>query len=323
LSNEAKSIRFEVVDDWGAPTEEWDFTEVADVAVGRTGDVFAFGRTTGAIQRFSEDGKRLDRWGTDQFTRPHGVTIHPGTGSLYCVDCEDYKVGVYTPEGRKLQQIDSVCPAGYTGYIPGDSFSVRQSGPPFCSPTSVDFGPHDDMYISDGYGNARVHHFSLGGELLDSWGVPGGRPGEFVLPHGVLVVGDRVYVADRENDRVQVFDLDGSYLTEWNDCYRPSAFCRDGDGVIFLAELGRIPKAQGTDRSFDFDAPPGRITARTASGEVIATLSSRGSGEGDVFFAPHGLAVDEAGDLYVAEVEITLFRGQAPPRPSLHKYRRI
>jgi DNA-binding beta-propeller fold protein YncE len=100
--------------------------------------------------------------------------------------------------------------------------AVRAAGP-FNRPSDVALDPHGDLYISDGYGNSRVHKFSAGGELLFSWGGPGKTaPGEFHVPHGVWVHTDgRVFVADRENNRIQLFDAEGEYLDEWPGFLRP------------------------------------------------------------------------------------------------------
>src|SRR5438477_273239 len=81
--------------------------------------------------------------------------------------------------------------------------------------------PGGDLYVTDGYGNARVHRFSAEGRLLQSWGEPGAGPGQFNLPHGIAVLADgRVLVADRENDRIQLFDPEGKYLDQWTQVQR-------------------------------------------------------------------------------------------------------
>ena len=99
-------------------------------------------------------------------------------------------------------------------------------------------GPKGDLYVSDGYGNCRVHRFSPTGELKRSWGTPGGGPGEFFLPHGIAVRADgRVFVCDRENDRIQIFSPDGEYLSEWTDTQRPTHLVFDAQGRAYVSEL--------------------------------------------------------------------------------------
>ena len=109
-----------------------------------------------------------------------------------------------------------------TGATSIDFRSIKQAGPPFHFPTNLALSPTGDLYVSDGYGNARIHRFSPEGKLLHSWGAPGGGPGEFHVPHGIAI--DRqgtVYVADRENSRIQLFTPDGQFLSEWTDVARP------------------------------------------------------------------------------------------------------
>jgi sugar lactone lactonase YvrE len=313
---------FELEKGWGQAGAPWNFTEVADVAIDGDDNVYAFGRGEGAVIQFDRSGRQQARWGVGDFGRPHGITVSPHEQAVYCVDCDGHAVRKYTADGTLLDVIESTVDVDYTGYTRFDSHSVRRAGPPFCYPTALALAPSGDLYVSDGYGNARVHRFTADGRLVRSWGSPGDAPGEFVLPHAVLVDGDRVYVADRENDRVQIFDLEGRYLTEWTDCYRPAALCVDVSAGIFLAELGRINVADGARRYFDFSAPAGRVTLRDEAGAVLSVISSDGSDLRDDYFSPHGIAVDSMGDLYVAETYVTYFRGEAPERLALRKLRR-
>jgi DNA-binding beta-propeller fold protein YncE len=321
-SGQSRLISFSPVEDWGMSGALADCVEVADVAVDAADNVYAFARKQSTVFRLDRHGELDTIWDPEPFQRPHAVTVSPLEPALFCVDDYAQAVMKFGLDGTPLMRIDTTLDIDYTGYTRGDSTSVRRAGPPFCYPTSVGFGPEGDLYVSDGYGNARVHHFTADGELISSWGEPGDGPGEFVLPHGVLVVGDRVYVADRENDRVQIFGLDGTFLDAWTDCYRPAQMVRDADGLLYLAELGRVNKAEGTERSLDLGAPTGRVTVREPSGRIVAVINSHGLSDRDQFFAPHGIAMDSHGDIYVSETYVTFFRGQAPTHRPLHKLRR-
>src|SRR5439155_15039166 len=113
--------------------------------------------------------------------------------------------------------------SGYDGTLE----SIIRGGPPFNRPTNLAVAPSGDVYVSDGYGNCRVHRYAADGKLIGSWGEPGSGPGQFILPHSVWVAADgRVLVADRENDRIQVFSPSGEYLTEWG-ALRPTDVCTD------------------------------------------------------------------------------------------------
>jgi DNA-binding beta-propeller fold protein YncE len=174
-----------------------------------------------------------------------------------------------------------------------------------------------EIFVTDGYGNARVHKFSPDGRLLLSWGEAGARPGQFRVPHGIAV--DRagnVVVADRENSRLQFFAPDGKFLAAWNDIARPCQVAVDPAGNLLVAELGyRAGMWPGTSAPSP-DATGGRVSVFSASGKLLARW---GGGEnptaaGD-FFAPHDLCLDARGDLYVAEVVMSAggSRGLVPP----------
>ena len=109
---------------------------------------------------------------------------------------------------------------------------------PFCVPTDLGIAPDGSLFVTDGYGNARVHHFTADGELLHSFGQPGkSGPGRFHLPHGIWVDRNgRVLVADRLNHRIQVFSLDGTFLEEWTDVLAPADIFVDAQGIVYVAE---------------------------------------------------------------------------------------
>ncbi len=156
---------------------------------------------------------------------------------------------------------------------------------------AVDSGAVDStgaIYVSDGYGNSRVHKYTAAGELIKSWGSPGSGPGQFDLPHCVRVDRhDRVLVADRSNNRIQFFDTEGNYLTEWGGLNHPDTIHIDEHDVVYVAELDQ------------------RISILTLEGELLARW---GRGErvdepGEFLGCPHGIWTDSRGDLYVAEVQ--------------------
>lgn len=310
---------FRPVPGWGLDGPLGGCVEVADVAVDGADNVYVFARKESTVFRLSPAGEVQARWDPTPFIRPHAITVSPVDAAVFCVDDFAQAVMKFTPDGEPVMRIESIADLSFTGYTRGDSGSVRRAGPPFCYPTAVSFGPDGDLFVSDGYGNARIHRFNAAGKLLDSWGEPGHEHGQFVLPHAVLVDGERLYVADRENDRVQVFDLDGRFLNEWTDCYRPAKLCRDAEGMFLLAELGRVNKAEGPSRELDLSAHTGRITRRDPSGRILEELTSTGRPGRETFFAPHGIALDSRGDLYIAETYVTFFRGQAPAHTPLHK----
>ena len=192
--------------------------------------------------------------------------------------------------------------------------ALRAAGP-FNRPTNLAVGPKGDLYVSDGYGNCRVHQFSPTGALKRSWGVSGKGPGQFHLPHGIAIDRDgRVYVCDRENDRIQIFSPDGEFLSEWTDTQRPTHLVFDREGHAHVSELW-WHKGQTSQRHGPIVEPrPGRVSVFDRDGRLLARWGGPDATAAGSFAAPHGLAVDSRGDVYVGEVTWTfaVSRGLAP-----------
>ena len=256
---------------------------------------------------FDRDGNFLKSWGEGLFLRPHGVHMAPDD-TIYCTDDGDHTVRHLTLEGRVLMQIG----------IPGKP-SGFMSGEPFCRCTHTALSPQGDIYVSDGYSNARIHKYSPDGKPQMSWGEPGSDPGQFNLPHNIACDADGwVYVADRENHRVQVFDGNGRFETQWHDMHRPSGlYMPPGKGQ--LCYIGEIGPYYAFNRGAPNMGP--RLSIYTHRGELLARLGTTPAAgtEPGQFLSPHGLAADSRGDLYVGEVAVTawpsLFPGKPMPKP--------
>jgi sugar lactone lactonase YvrE len=174
------------------------------------------------------------------------------------------------------------------------------------------------IYVSDGYGNARIHRYAPGGELQMSWGAPGIDPGQFMLPHNLGLDGDRLYVADREAHRVQVFSLDGDLLDLWNNIHRPCALTVGPDHNVYVGELngaGHLEDAPGMGHRVSVFDPTGRLLARF--GDPI-----EGEAPGQ-FIAPHGIAVNARGDVFVGEVSFTIRGQRMTPPQELKAFNRL
>src|SRR5262249_34032974 len=147
---------------------------------------------------FGEAGAYQFSWGEGLITRAHGIFIDP-EDMVYLVDDAGHTVRKFTPDGRLLMTPGTPGPPSGTRAKSSDYRTIRHAGPPFCYPTNLARAADGTLFIADGYGNARVHHFSADGRLLASWGEPGTGPGQFQVPHGIAVSRDgRVFVADRE-----------------------------------------------------------------------------------------------------------------------------
>jgi DNA-binding beta-propeller fold protein YncE len=299
-----RDFGYEADDQWAKLPAGWAWTEAVAVATDNEDRVFVFNRGEHPVLIFARDGAFLGSWGEGLFVRPHGLFIGPDN-TVYCTDDTDHTVRAFTPEGRLLLTLGTSGRPSDTGATSIDYRTIKRAGPPFHYPTNLALGPTGDLYIADGYGNARVHRFTPDGRLLQSWGEPGNGPGQFHVPHGLALDRDgTVYVADRENSRLQLFTAEGVYQGEWTDVARPcQVFIDQRAGLIYVAELGfRAGRWPGTGPA-EPGAPGGRVSVFDRNGVLQARWGgSDNPGSPGDFFAPHGIWVDSRGDLYVAEV---------------------
>ena len=293
---------YEVAEPWAQLPDGWAFREVAAVGVDAQDYVYAFNRGAHPMMVFDRQGQFLRSWGEGVFTRAHGITMGPDA-TVFCTDDGDHTVRKCTLEGKVL----------FTLGVPGKP-APFMSGDPFHRCTHVALDPRTgEFYVSDGYGNARVHKYTPDGRLLFSWGESGTDPGQFNISHNIATDQDGwVYVADRENHRIQVFDPQGTFETQWVNMARPSGLYIDQANA--RAYVGESGSAIGPNADARGLGP--RISILDLHGQVLARLGDlpRGEGRGQ-FIAPHGVGLDSHGDIYVAEVAWTAYGSQLmPPR---------
>lgn len=266
--------QYTVQENWWTLPDGWEFGWIPAVAVDSQDRVYVYSRSEHPMIVFDRDGNFLTSWGDDILKDAHGIFID-AEDNIYCVERETHVMRKFTTEGELLMTLGTPDEAG-------------AEDEPFNLPTDLALGPDGEMYISDGYGNARIHKYSPDGELIKSWGKPGTGPGEFDLPHCVRVdPRNRLMVADRENNRIQFFTLDGEYIEEWGDLLQPDTIFIDEDELVYVAELEQ------------------RVSIMTLDGEVVSQWGSeRGSTvPGEFLACPHGIWVDSHGDIYVGEVQ--------------------
>jgi DNA-binding beta-propeller fold protein YncE len=327
MSGASGSLDYEVVAGWQKLPEGWSFVDVPSVAADSHDNVYVLNRGEYPVIVFDGDGAFLGAWGKGVFARPHGIFID-SDDMVYCTDSSDHTVRIFEPGGRLVQTLGEVNKPQDTGYKePGGL--VKTAAGPFNGVTNVAKAPSGDLYVADGYGNARVHVFDEKRLLKFSWGEPGTGPGQFRLPHAIAVDrAGKIYVADRENSRIQIFTGHGDYLAEWTHLHRPDDLYIDSDENLYVAELGFkaavMPHPQGATPPPH--EPHARVSVLTLDGQVQTQFGGSNGCEAGGFFAPHGICVDSRGDVYVGEVNFAagVKRGLLPlDCHVLQKFRRL
>ena len=305
---EAGDYKYELVEGWGEMPEGWEWGQVGAVACDSKDQVHIFTRAEHPNRVFDQSGRLIDHWGEQIFEDAHGMCITPDD-TLYFVDRMPQLVLKFTKEGKHRLSLGTRGVHSDTGYtretrvdigdpnISGGGLpahtGVGHAGPPFHHPTDVSIGPNGEIYVSDGYRNSRVHKYSADGTLLKSWGEPGSaeelrdtkdKPNFFHTVHSVWEHNGKVYVADRENNRIQIFTPEGEFLDMWTGFGRPTKIYVDGHDTMYVAEL---------DDQFSIV---------DLSGKLIGRYSTKRGNEPGQFWGPHGIWTDSSGDLYVAEV---------------------
>jgi DNA-binding beta-propeller fold protein YncE len=256
---------YDVFRPWGVLPAGWTFGLISHVAVDSKDRVYFYQRKDPPVLIFDGDGNFLTGWGDGRLRDAHGIFVG-SDDHIYVCNRDEHEVLKLTPEGR------IVITLGQRGRP-----SLQA---PFNHPADVALAPNGEIYVADGYGNSAIHRFSPEGKHLGSWGAAGAGPGQFTTPHGIWVdAGERVLVADRENNRVQLFSPEGDYYGEWADLYHPMDIYVDGAGTVYVTD--QIP----------------RITMYSPAGMMLA----RGR---PVTLGAHGVWGDSRGNLYLAEVAV-------------------
>jgi DNA-binding beta-propeller fold protein YncE len=261
---------YHLVPDFPRLPDGWSLGAVSGVATDSTGNVLVFHRGEHPILVFDQRGKFLRSFGDGMFASAHGLRVD-AKDNIWVTDNANHTVTKFSHDGKALMTL-------------GENNVAGEDAAHFNKPTDIAVASNGDFYIADGYGNSRVVKFNKEGKFLMAWGKKGAGLGEFNLPHAVrLDAAGHVYVGDRENDRIQVFDANGRFLRQFGGC-APFGLFITPDQTLFVA-----------------DGRANRILKMNLDGKVLASWGTTGAGPGN-FQLPHGLTVAGDGAVYVSEI---------------------
>ena len=262
--------------------EGWKFGRVSAVATDSEGQVYVFhrGKKADPIVVFDSKGTYLRSWGKGMFGNPHGLRVDKDN-NVWITDNGDHQVMKFTKDGKLLLTL-------------GIKAKAATDEKTFNRPTDIAFAPSGEFYVSDGYGNSRVVKFSKDGKYLMAWGKKGSGPGEFDTPHSIAVDSKgTVYVSDRENNRIQIFDADGKFLRQFTNLgATQNVFITPKDEMWIITHRNNI-------ENITYDTLAGRIMRiDTATGRILGSMESPG----------HWLNVSAKGEIFIGSLTGNVFR---------------
>jgi DNA-binding beta-propeller fold protein YncE len=266
---QVSNLNYEPVPDFFQLPGGEHFVEVAGVAVNSKGHIYVFHRGKHPLMEFDPSGKFLRSIADDLFVTAHTVRVD-AEDNIWTTDVGSHVVLKLSQDGGVLLSLGRM-------RTPGDDVLH------FNQPTDVAFDREGNIYVADGEGNSRVLKFNKFGNPVLGWGMKASGPGQFELPHSIAIDGDLVYVGDRENARIQIFDLNGRYLREWKVGHAFGLFITPGH-FIYMS-----------------DAVAGRILKIDRDGKVVGVLDGLPPNKGR-HFDPHSLAIDKDNSIFTAEV---------------------
>ena len=289
--------QYQVVAGWPAKPANIEWGGMPSIAVDGADNVWIFTRKNPMVQIYASDGRYLGGWREENPQAvPHALKFDR-EGNVWLVDAGLHVVRKYSQDGRLLQVI------GTLGVLGEDATH-------FNSPTDIAFAPNGDIFVSDGYGNNRITRFDATGRFIKAWGKLGVAPGLFSIPHALAFDSKgRLYVADRNNVRIQIFDVDGQLLDVWSNIIVPWGFWISPQDEIWvcgstpmpwrtdprypLAPLGCPPQ----DQLFAKFDPAGRMLQLTMIPKGVDGQEK--PGELNWF---HTMAIDSKGDIYAGDI---------------------
>lgn len=276
VAQTSSEFHLEVVPDFFKTTVDGNIIQPTGVAVNSKGHIFVFNKGNRQLMEFDAQGNYLRSFGQGLFIDPHGLRIDH-EDNIWTTDLETHVVLKLNPQGQVMMVVGQ-------RITPGLFDEARQSVL-FYKPADVAIRSNGDIYVADGYGNHRVVHLDKDGNLIRTWGEKGPQIGNFDNPHNIVVDRNRVYVVDRNNKRVQVFDTDGKFVSAWTHLGIPWGLAVSPERNLYLV---------------DGDAEV--IYKLDMDGQVLGKYEAGPGRSPGHLRAAHGIAVGPQEELYVTEV---------------------
>lgn len=278
---------------WPQKPEHFKWGQTPGITVDAQDQVYIFTRSQPAVQIYRTDGTFVRSWDMEDFAGAHFIRIDPA-GNIWTTNINSHTVRKYNSDGKLLLTLGE----------PGRAGADRGH---FDKPTDMVVLPGGDIFVSDGYGNRRVVHFDANGKYVNEWGGAGTEPGQFALPHSIVADSQgRLYVADRENARIQVFDTKGKLLAVWADRITPWGLWMTKKDEIWVCGSSCVKDA-GTNQWSVLPPQDQLVMKLNLKGEVLLRVplpktAVPPSKAGEVNWV-HGIALDSQGNLYLGDIQ--------------------
>lgn len=285
--------QYDVEATWPQKPDHFTWAQMPGVTVDSQDHIYIFTRSDPAVQVYTIDGTLLRAWNVEDANGAHFIRIGP-SGNVWAANIRSHTIRKYSPSGKLLLTIGE----------PGQAGADRNH---FDKPTDMAILPSGDIFVSDGYGNQRVVHFDANGKYLNQWGQAGAEPGQFALPHSIVADSrGRLYVADRENARIQVFDTKGKLLAVWDNIITPWGLWISEDDAIWVCGSS-ARKQEGMDE-WEVLPPPDQVVLKlNRKGEVLMrvplTMTTAPPGKPGELNWVHGIAFDSKSNLYLTDIQ--------------------
>jgi peptidylamidoglycolate lyase len=291
-------IKYELVNDWPQLNKDFKLSQPTGIGIDKDDHIFVFHRTgrkwtepfpdslisvNTILELDNKSGRIINSWGANHFIMPHGLTVDK-QNNIWVTDVALHQIFKFSHDGNLLMRLG-------VAKMPGND-SIH-----FNLPTDIAVADDGTFYVSDGYGNSRVVKFSSSGKYIKAWGGYGNKPGEFIIPHGIAIdQNNTLYVADRQNNRVQLFDTSGNFLKELKNDRKVEqlpSIAIDNSNHLFAIDYDPTNGADSLVKGstiFEFD-----------SSHAHNHFGAAGSANRTSCWF-HDIAIDSKGNIYVGDI---------------------